>query len=677
MGNTCFHWLRKNKSGYAQERRQCQLSNNIPNKFRSDINGLRAWAVVAVVLYHFGIPGFNGGFIGVDVFFVISGFLMTGIIITGFERGDNTFSIWQFYVARARRIVPALIALCAVLLFAGWFALAPVDYDDLGTHILFTLSFLSNIKFWHETGYFDAASHEKWLLHTWSLSVEWQFYLLLPLALLLLWKIKPNRSFISAMVLAGFALSLALSIVFTPLEPVAAFYLLPARAWQLLAGGLVYLLASHLPLSMLHSKLMEASGLILIMLAIFTFDSSTPWPGWQAILPVTGAVLVLLANRSTSPFSNNTVAQWLGTRSYSIYLWHWPLVVALFYLQKQNEPLMIASGILLTIAISHVSYSFIEEPARRLLNSSHLKTVTYLLAITASLLIAAMLVNMNNGFAFRVNGAVQAADAERKNLNPRTTECNVASGTQFKLCPYGGKNIKAIVLGDSHANAIVTAIAKALPMASSGLLAMSYAGCPTMTGAIKINRPEIKCSEFNAWASETIAALPADIPLIIINRTTAHAIGKPQDNNRPAVYFTREYKTATPEFIHEFQNKLIEKACEYAGQRTVYMLRPIPEMNANPAKMMARTLMWGYMPAIFITTENYHDRHDFVWQAQDEAAHRCGIKMLDPLPFLCPDGKCHAIRNNRSIYFDDDHLSEYGNQFLIPLFKPVFEEKAQ
>ena len=153
--------------------------------FRHDINGLRAWAVMAVVLYHFGVPGFAGGFVGVDVFFVISGFLMTSIIISGLEQGR--FSLWSFYLARARRIIPALLVLCISLLVLGWFWLPSADYKMLGTHAATALAFVSNLKFWREAGYFDAASHEKWLLHTWSLSVEWQFYILLPLGCLLLW----------------------------------------------------------------------------------------------------------------------------------------------------------------------------------------------------------------------------------------------------------------------------------------------------------------------------------------------------------------------------------------------------------------------------------------------------------------------------------------------------------
>lgn len=167
------------------------MSDHTQPNFRADINGLRAWAVAAVIFYHFGIPGFSGGFVGVDVFFVISGFLMTGIVVKGLERGN--FSLMGFYMARGRRIVPALVAVCAVLLAMGWWVLLPPDYKMLGSHAVYSLAFLSNVEFWQEAGYFDVASHEKWLLHTWSLSVEWQFYLILPVVLWVVWRLKPGR----------------------------------------------------------------------------------------------------------------------------------------------------------------------------------------------------------------------------------------------------------------------------------------------------------------------------------------------------------------------------------------------------------------------------------------------------------------------------------------------------
>ncbi len=212
-------------------------------KFREDINGLRAWAVVIVILFHFGVPGFSGGFIGVDVFFVISGFLMTRIVIRGLE--NNKLSIIDFYMARARRIIPALLALCTVLLGLGWFVLVPPDYEKLGSHAVSSAAFVSNIKYWAETGYFDSASHEKWLLHTWSLSVEWQFYILLPVALWAVWRVKPGRSAQIWAIATCLLASLLASVLTTAHSPATAFFMLHTRAWEMLSGGLVFLLSHH------------------------------------------------------------------------------------------------------------------------------------------------------------------------------------------------------------------------------------------------------------------------------------------------------------------------------------------------------------------------------------------------------------------------------------------------
>ena len=206
--------------------------------FRKDINGLRAIAVIGVMLFHFNASWMPGGFAGVDVFFVISGFLMTGIIFRGIEQ--ENFSILKFYVARANRIIPALAVLCSVLLLFGWFYLTPLDYKNLGKHVGSSMGFLSNFIYWRESGYFDAASQEKWLLHTWSLSVEWQFYIIYPLVLVAL------RNFMSlkamkVAVLHGTVLGFIFCVIATFKWPDSAYYLLPARAWEMMIGGVAYL----------------------------------------------------------------------------------------------------------------------------------------------------------------------------------------------------------------------------------------------------------------------------------------------------------------------------------------------------------------------------------------------------------------------------------------------------
>lgn len=277
------------------------------NSFRYDINGLRAYAVILVVLFHFGILGFSGGFIGVDIFFVISGFLMTKIIVSGIEK--NSFNILKFYLSRAHRIIPALAILCLFITLIGWFTLTPQELKDYSKHAISSLSFISNIQYFREAGYFDAASHEKLLLHTWSLSVEWQFYIILPLLLVLFNKIFKSANTLKILYLILFLISLTLSIIVSKSNSSAAFYLLPTRAWEMMAGGLIFILFQNLTLNNLTKKIIEWIGFILIAISLIIFTGSTLWPSYNAFLPVLGTFLILLANDNNSIFTNNKICQ--------------------------------------------------------------------------------------------------------------------------------------------------------------------------------------------------------------------------------------------------------------------------------------------------------------------------------------------------------------------------------
>ena len=335
------------------------------SEFRDDINGLRAWAVAAVLLFHFQVPGFSAGFIGVDIFFVISGFLMTGIVLRGLENGN--FSLWQFYMARARRIIPALMLLIAVLLVLGWFWLPTPDYKSLGSQSAYSLSFLSNIHYWRSAGYFDSAAHEKWLLHTWSLGIEMQFYILYPVFALVVWKIRAGITAFAWSLVALFVVSLALSIIASSWKPVAAFYLLPTRGWELAAGGLVFLLSRNQGHWKQYGSLLNGVGLLLWGVGFSVIDSSFPWPSGWALLPVIGTGLIILASQNDARLMVNPLAGWLGNISYSMYLWHWPLVVALYFLGVEEQWLWVVAGLLLSLLLGYISFKFIENPTRRTL----------------------------------------------------------------------------------------------------------------------------------------------------------------------------------------------------------------------------------------------------------------------------------------------------------------------
>lgn len=357
-----------------------------PGTFRNDINGLRAWAVIAVVLYHFDIPGFSGGFVGVDVFFVISGFLMTRIIVSGIESGN--FSFLQFYLARARRIIPMLLVLCFALLVFGWFWLPEQNYKLLATHVLNTLIFISNKKFWRESGYFDASSHEKWLLHTWSLSVEWQFYIILPIIIFVVWKFISYKAVKFTLFTLGF-LSLCLSIYASQNWPSAAFFLLPSRIWEMLAGGMAWWITRRTPIPDTLARYTEIIGIIFISASIVLFNSSITWPGINALLPVTGAILVLISARQKSIFTSNIVAQRLGTSSYSIYLWHWPIVVALTYLSLLDSFKWVLMALIATVILGELSLKLVENPSRKAF--ARLSTTSNLIYISLCTLVVSVL----------------------------------------------------------------------------------------------------------------------------------------------------------------------------------------------------------------------------------------------------------------------------------------------
>ncbi|MBE0509016.1 MAG: acyltransferase, partial [Marinospirillum sp.] len=548
------------------------------DSFRKDINGLRAWAVVAVVLFHFGVPGFDGGFIGVDVFFVISGFLMTGIILdklatpplSSATGNVKSFSIIGFYLARARRILPALMALCVALLMLGWFFLPALDYRMLATHVITALVFISNIKFWREAGYFDAASHEKLLLHTWSLSVEWQFYLLFPVALVILWKLWPNRRFIGIMLLAGFVTSLAISVVMTRLTPAAAFYLLPTRAWEMLAGGLVYFYASQFRPSQGWAKLLEALGFGLILASIFLFDGTTPWPGWQALIPVLGTVLVLLAARSDSWLSGTAIAQWLGKTSYSIYLWHWPFSVALIYFGVQGEVLPVLVGLLLTLLFGWASWAYIEQPARRgLMQFSKIPQIAVTGLLVFIIAAPALAIRAQDGVAGRLDPRIDAIFAEVENKNPRIDECHSSGAKPVPGCTYGGDKLGAIVMGDSHALSMVTSVAAALPSKDLHVLEWSRSSCRTIKGLIQERRHGGLCGQHVAESIVRSSELEPNAPLLIVDRISSglHGPNESTPTVAPTEYLSGPFEQRTDEFFAEMQDGMVETACAFAEHR--------------------------------------------------------------------------------------------------------------
>lgn len=482
-------------------------------EFRKDINGLRGWAVSLVVLYHFGIPLFRGGFIGVDIFFVISGFLMTGIILGGLtSNGDGgDFSITRFYLARARRIVPALAGLCATLLVFGWFFLIPSEYEKLGARIAKAIIFISNHAFRRTGDYFAISSQENWILHTWSLAVEWQFYLAFPLLLLVTWKLRPKVGFLALVVAITCLLSLAHSAALSFNRPLDAFYLFPSRAWEMLGGGLVYLATCRPSRLKFNPARMEQLGLAILVIAALALSKNRSWPGLWALIPVFGTATVLLAHRSDSPWTSNALCQWLGTRSYSIYLWHWSIVVGLRHFEFERTPLTVFLCLVLTALLGHLSYDLTERRPRDFLVTKTARfSVLLLVSSVLIITLSGMAIKHWRGYPSRLPESLQHVSSFRfdKTAYYNTKSCFIQrdkSPTEFQNCvPDTDISSSQIILlwGDSFAAHLFPGIKKALPRDLT-LVQMTASGCPPILGLSPPTRPN--CEQANDYVLEWIA----------------------------------------------------------------------------------------------------------------------------------------------------------------------------
>ncbi|MEK9139851.1 MAG: acyltransferase, partial [Nitrospirota bacterium] len=337
-------------------------------RYRPEIDGLRAIAVIPIILFHAGFQLFSGGFVGVDVFFVISGYLITTIILAELETGQ--FSLLKFYERRARRILPALYVVMALCLPFAWLWLMPSDAKEFSNSAMAVLVFASNIFFWQSSDYFDAGSELKPLLHTWSLGVEEQFYVLFPIFLMLAWRLGRKRIVVLLTIVA--LLSLALAVYEASRKPVATFFLLPTRGWELAMGSLVafYLEGKErdqFPLAL--KQMLSLVGFGLIAVAALTFSKETPFPGLYALVPTVGAGLIIVFG-SPETFVGRLLASrvlvGVGLISYSAYLWHQPLLSFARHRSLTELGEMVIAGIIvLTFGLAYMTWRYVETPFRR------------------------------------------------------------------------------------------------------------------------------------------------------------------------------------------------------------------------------------------------------------------------------------------------------------------------
>ncbi|PLX94600.1 MAG: acyltransferase [Desulfuromonas sp.] len=491
-------------------------------KYRSEIDGLRALAVIPVILFHAGIKPFAGGFVGVDIFFVISGYLITTILFSEME--DDRFSIVNFYERRARRIVPALFFVILCCLPFSWIWLSSSDLKDFSQSLMAVVSFSSNILFWHESGYFETAAELKPLLHTWSLAVEEQYYIVFPLILLLLWKLR--RRWIFCAIFAAAMLSLIAAQWGAYNIPSAAFFLLPFRFWELAIGALIALYLQYRPAqpnllsqSRKTRELLGLIGLSLIFYSIFSFDKATPFPSLYALAPTLGTGLIILCSTTetwVSKILSTKPLVGIGLLSYSAYLWHQPLFVFARH-QHHGTPKLstLLTLCLVSLALAYLIWRFVEIPFRNKNLFTRKRIFNLTLCGSLALAIAGYTGHANEGFTGRVSLEKRKIEAFRRYDFAsfyRLGDCFLRQEQTYadfsSACYDGSISDRAMIWGDSHA----AALSYGLSQNATELIQITSGSCPPLVG-LTLDKQQT-CTDINDFALKTIETyLPQKIYL--------------------------------------------------------------------------------------------------------------------------------------------------------------------
>jgi peptidoglycan/LPS O-acetylase OafA/YrhL len=646
--------------------------------YRPDVDGLRAIAIISVVLYHYGFWPFTGGFVGVDVFFVISGFLITGLIHR--EMTEGRFSIRHFYERRIRRIFPALFVMLAVATIAAALLLFPSDFERYADSLFATAFFASNFEFWRETGYFDVSAEWKPLLHLWSIAVEEQFYVVFPALLLLI----GTRSRSKLLIVTGalFVLSLVFSIWAVPNTPATAFYLLPSRFWELMLGALLALAQLPQPTSRIAREGIGIVGFGLIAAAVFTYTRWQPFPGAYALMPCVGAALLIYAGE-TSTLTHRALSAkpvvFVGLISYSLYLWHWPLLVfTQTALNRVLLPWESCALVAMSFALAALSWRFVEQPFRHRTARGRHPLFAGAAAAMALTALCGFGVASANGLPQRMQPAIRNILAEERNHEPRMDICfgltapDVSAG---RLCRIGSKRATTpsfILWGDSHADAVLPAVQKvAEEHGRAGLFAATNS-CAPLLGVM---RPDaLPCAPFNDAVAK-LALHPEIRDVILDARWSKNAYGTAPGEGDGRIYpYDDEGKgtdlVSTEAVFYRGLERTV-RTLTNAGKH-VTIIASVPEPGYSVPRVMAHLRMeknWGTPTG---DLKEFLAHQKFIFATMQAMQKKYGVRVLYPHQILCASGACELARNDRPLYRDEHHLSVFGAMQLMPIVAQAF-----
>lgn len=627
-----------------------------PIKYRPDIDGLRAVAVLAVVAHHFWPELLRGGYVGVDVFFVISGFLITKIIHK--EISESRFSFVDFYDRRIRRIFPALFAMLGTTLAAGWFLMLPSDYLATFKASVGTLFFSANVVFWRQmaAGYFaatDASTNP--LLHTWSLGVEEQFYIVFPFLLLFLARFWPRHQvkFLGAAAIV----SLGLAQYFLASKSVAVFFLTPFRAWELLVGALLALRAVPEVKNHVMRESIAAAGLLAILIAAAAFDPQTPFPGLSALLPVLGTAAVIHAGSSGPAVAMRLITLrpmvYIGLISYSLYLWHWPVLVlgklALAFGESEAHKIILLA---LSFALAMASYHFVEQPFRSK-GVSRTRVFSYALAGSVALLAVSLMGWKSRGYPVRVDAVTHQYDVARAPAIPYQ-ECDKKS----QPCQIGADSgvPDSLFWGDSHMLAWAPGVDEAMSrMGRRGWLSI-YSACPPLLGVDSVASPG--CQEHNNRVIDLLAE-HSEIRIVVLAAFWS-AYVKPNA-------LVADNDSLEGDFFSASMRLTVDRL--QALGKTVVVIGPVPIYEASVPLRLALEHHRGFTT----TRQDLKTYRAETKYFETALAFQHEVVVIDPGVWLCKP-QCRQEANGRPLYRDSHHLSVLGAQTLTKYLYQEFSK---
>jgi peptidoglycan/LPS O-acetylase OafA/YrhL len=640
----------------------------IRNNYRPDIDGLRAIAVVSVVFYHVDLGALNGGFVGVDIFFVISGYLITKIINSEIEQGKFTFL--GFYERRVRRIFPALFVVLCAALALGAILLLPHDLVLLANQVWTTLIFGSNIFFWRTSGYFDSSSEISPLLHTWSLAVEEQFYVLYPVFLIALHRYLSNYRRIA--IITAALLSFGLCVYLQSLRPTATFYLSPFRAWELLLGALLAMNAGQVALqSAVTRELTAWSGLALLVASIVWTSAGVEFPGWHALFPVLGAAMLIYVGDVGGSKANQLLATkplvFIGLISYSLYLWHWPLIVYSKYLSySSGHQLGVFERWLLLIVsffIAYVSYRWVEQPFRRSKrlggSVTHAKTVVAW-GWSAALFVGVMawFAQIDDGYTARLPPPLQELNAAISPKIPfQRCDGKVPGRVESQECNMGdtSSSRRVLVWGDSHALAWAPGFdALFRAEAKQGVLAI-HSACPPLLDVI--NPVSFGCDTFNLNVMRWLKNQAVD-QIILVASWLSYSVPDGQYSIQDV-----NGRRGNQSVFSPAMQKTITALMDMNIQVTI--IAPTPGAPDDVVRKVLLARLHGTAEPEGRPCQAYRKNVEHFWKAINNVPKRGGLEVIDPSVLFYKAGECrYKDDDGNLLYRDGGHLSEVGAIFV-------------